>query len=241
MLYLDHTLPHLEANLALDEALLLAAEESEIGPILRLWESPVFAVVLGASSRLREDVYTDICQAEGVAIGRRSSGGGTVVIGPGALNVTVVLSRESGPGLHAVDTAQHFVLERIATSLRQHDPRVQVLGSGDLTTDRRKFAGSAQRRLRHHFLVHVSILYNFPLERIGRYTALPKRQPRYREGRTHQDFLVNLTLPRNALLEAILNAWLSGPEPAELSELPTERVRELVRTKFGDPAWVYRL
>ena len=45
MRYLDRLLPTLEENLALDEALLLAAEAD--GPeVLRLWEWPVPAVVL---------------------------------------------------------------------------------------------------------------------------------------------------------------------------------------------------
>ena len=46
--YLDFTLPTVEENLALDEALLLAAEERGGVPVLRVWESPVTTVVLGA-------------------------------------------------------------------------------------------------------------------------------------------------------------------------------------------------
>ena len=48
MRLLDLTLPIAAENLALDEALLLAAEESGAGEVLRLWELPSLAVVLGA-------------------------------------------------------------------------------------------------------------------------------------------------------------------------------------------------
>ena len=61
----------------------------------------------------------------------------------------------------------------------------------------RKCGGSAQRRLKHWFMVHCSILYDFPIERIVRYLAIPRRQPEYRQGRDHHDFLSNLGLPRN--------------------------------------------
>jgi lipoate-protein ligase A len=236
MRFLDLTLPALDANLALDEALLEAAEEGA-EPILRLWEAPRLAVVLGASCRWREDVNAAACQADGVPVLRRSSGGGTVVLGPGALNAAVVLPIQSAPGLTAVDVAQRYVLERIAFRLRAMGRPVAVLGSGDLTLQHRKFAGSAQRRLRHHFLVHASILYQFPLDRISQYTHLPRRQPAYREGRAHKDFLINIDLDRTALVAALRDAWRAeGPPPA----WPEARVRDLVATKFADPSWITR-
>ena len=74
-------------------------------------------MVLGASRRLAEDVRLEACQADGVPDPPPSSGGGTVVIGPGALNVTVVLPDTAAPGLSAVDVAQQFVLEKIAGAL----------------------------------------------------------------------------------------------------------------------------
>jgi lipoate-protein ligase A len=238
--YLDLTLPGIEANLALDEALLNAAEEGTGGPVLRVWESPTFAVVLGASNRWREEVRVEACRADGVQVVRRSSGGGAVVIGPGALNVAVVLPADAAPGLEAVDRAQAYVLERFAGSLRDLGYPVEVLGSGDLTMGRRKFAGSAQRRLRHHFLVHCTILYRFPLDRIARYLAPPARQPSYREGRSHEDFVRNLDLPRDRLMMAIRSAWLPGDRPAAVPPVPEAMVEQLVATKFGDPAWIER-
>jgi lipoate-protein ligase A len=239
--YIDRTLGTIEANLALDEALLVAAEERGQGPVLRVWEAPGPAVVLGASSRLAEDVDVELCRSDGVPIARRSSGGGTVVVGPGALNVTVVLPANASPGLTAVDTAQAQVLGRLARSVRGFGPPVGVQGSGDLTLGGRKFAGSAQRRLRRFFLVHASILYNFPIDRIVRYTRLPRRQPSYRARRSHEDFLTNLPLPRTDLLAAVRSAWRApGAEPGPV-DVPHDLVNDLVASKFGDPSWVTRL
>src|SRR5262245_42939784 len=100
--YLERTLAGIAANLALDEVLLIAAEERGAGPVLRIWEPDELAVVLGASGRLHDDVLVAACRAEGVAIARRPSGGGTVVVGPGTLNVAVVLPVDAEPGLAAV-------------------------------------------------------------------------------------------------------------------------------------------
>jgi lipoate---protein ligase len=241
MRLLDLTLPGIAANLALDEALLIEADERGAGPALRIWEPEATAVVLGASCRWRDDVRAAACRRDGVAIARRSSGGGTVVVGPGTLNVTVVLPDDAAPGLSAVDRAQRYVLDRIAESIRARGPAVEVLGLGDLTVGRRKFSGSAQRRLRTHFLVHATILYDFPLDLVSRYTALPLRQPSYREGRSHEDFLVNLDLPRASLVEAVRSAWLPPGRPPAPGEAPLDLVRDLVATKFADPSWIERL
>lgn len=236
--YLDITLPGIEANLALDEALLNEADEGRGGPVLRLWELDEYAVVLGSTCRFRDDVVLDGCRQDDVAISRRTSGGGTVVVGPGALNVAVVLRMDSAPGLSAVDVAQRFALDPIAQALRSLGYPVELLGLGDLTVDSRKFAGSAQRRLRDHFLVHTSILYSFALERIPRYTRLPARQPSYRDQRSHEDFLMNLDVPRDELVKAVRSAWNNPQGPAAI---PEATVRELVAARYADPAWVGRL
>jgi lipoate---protein ligase len=239
--YLDATLPTVAENLALDEALLLGAEDHGGPPVLRVWEPGDFAVVLGASGRMAEDVRSEACLADGVAVARRSSGGGTVVIGPGALNFSVVLPIDSATELRAVDVAQRFVLERTARAIRLEGPAVELLGSGDLTLGRRKFSGSAQRRLRRHVLVHASLLYNFPIERIDRYTRIPSRKPDYREGRPHSEFVTNLPMTRERLLAALKSAWLASDRDPAPATIPENLVRGLVETKFSSYEWIGRL
>jgi len=56
MRFLDLTLPDAAANLALDEALLIAAEESGEQEVLRFWELPFPVVVVGAGGSVAIDV-----------------------------------------------------------------------------------------------------------------------------------------------------------------------------------------
>jgi lipoate---protein ligase len=238
---LDLTLETIEANLALDEALLLSADEGRAGAVLRFWEFPRFAVVLGASRRLAGDTWVDACHEDGVPIVRRTSGGGTVVLGPGALNVTVILPGSAAPGLSAVDIAHRYVLERIAEALRASDRQVTVEGLGDLTVSGRKFGGSAQRRVKNWFLVHCTILHAFPLERIGRYLTLPSRQPPYRAGRTHEDFLMNLDLPRTILHGLICSAWSPSSSLSPATDVPHDLLEALLAERFANRSWIERL
>src|SRR5205814_6196494 len=55
MRFLDLTLATPADNLALDESLLLHAEQGHAGEVLRIWEWPARAVVLGSAGRLAED------------------------------------------------------------------------------------------------------------------------------------------------------------------------------------------
>src|SRR5690242_6471927 len=73
MQFFDLILPRLAENIALDEALLLRAEEGDGGEVLRLWTWPNFAVVLGAGGVVADDVNVAACEADGVPIARRSS------------------------------------------------------------------------------------------------------------------------------------------------------------------------
>jgi lipoate-protein ligase A len=239
--WLDLTLATVEENLALDEALLVEADQGRTGGVLRLWEPETFAVVLGASRRIAADVDLDACRAEGVPVVRRSSGGGTVVIGPGALNVTVVLPQSAALGLAAVEAAQRFVLERMAAAVSTLAPGVELRGSGDLALLGCKCAGSAQRRLKHWFLVHVSILCHLPLERVVRYLREPDRQPAYRAGRRHEEFLRNLGVPRRIVGETIRAAWCPADCPPPAFEVPRDLLETLLSERFANRSWVERL
>jgi len=129
---LDLTMRTPEENLALDEAL-LASAEGGAGPasereVLRFWESPEPFVVLGVSEKL-SGVKLDACEAAGVPVLRRSSGGGTVVQGPGCLNVALILSLEARASLRDVTRSYAEVLGRTASAL---GPEVEAAGTSDL-------------------------------------------------------------------------------------------------------------
>ena len=162
-------------------------------------------------------------------------------MGPGSLNVSVILPESAAPGLSAVDKAHRYVLDWITQSIRRAGPPVTLEGRGDLVLGDRKCAGSAQRRLKHWFMVHCSILYDFPIERIGRYLAIPRRQPDYRQGRDHHDFLSNLALPRSILIDAIRADRISGPCSSQAPAVPPAVMESLLSEKFRNRDWIERL
>ncbi len=235
MLYLDRTLPSLAENLALDEALLLAAEAG--GPeVLRVWQWPACAVVLGAGGRIADDVDEERCRADHVPLARRASGGGTVLLGHGCLLYSIVLAFARDPALTQIPSSYRYVLGRIADGLRSVAPDLDLCGSSDLARLDRKISGNAQQRKRTHVLQHGTLLFDFDAEQAARYLKLPPRQPEYRRQRSHRDFLANIPASAEQLKRCLREAWSADEMPA----WPQDLVQQLVTEKYALEEWIRR-
>lgn len=259
MLLLDHSCATPAENLALDEALLEEAENAPpegastpAGEVLRIWESPCLAVVLGRGCRAADEVDLDACQRDRIPVLRRPSGGGTVLIGPGSLMYTLVLSCQSRPELRSIDTAHRSVLKRHVAALRTWLPTVRAAGTSDLAFDTtgvleasgqaptptRKFSGNSLRVRRDWILYHGTLLYGFPLDALSRYLRPPPREPDYRQHREHEKFVANVPIAAGDLGAALVQAW-QAERPLEV--LPVERAARLVAEKYGRDDWNLQL
>ncbi len=235
MLLLEQTCESPEENLALDEALL---EQAESGgqplELLRLWEPSAPMVVLGRSGRVDVEVNREACHRHQIPILRRTSGGGTVVAGPGCLMYALVLSYELRPALRAIDLAHRLVMETNREAIASLVPDVRFDGTCDLSLAGRKFSGNSVRCRREHLLYHGTLLYSFPLELISECLRHPPREPEYRSGRNHCDFVTNLPTDVTALRAALRRVW-QADEP--LTDWPRERVQALVAEKYAQHEW----
>src|SRR5262245_48269753 len=187
MKLLDLTLPTPAENLALDEALLEAAEEGEpADEVMRLWESPQPIAVVGRSSRVAQEVEIEACRAAAVPVLRRTSGGAAIVAGPGCLMYSVVLRYAGREHLRLIDQLHQDVLGIVKEAVEPRVGGVEHVGTSDLAIGGRKFSGNSVRCKRDHLLYHGTVLYGFDLGLIGRLLKSPPRQPAYRGGRAHQ-------------------------------------------------------
>jgi len=234
---LEQTLQTVNENLALDEALLLAAEEGDGGEVLRFWEWPDLAVVLGAGGSIGVDVNEPACRADGASLHRRASGGGTVLLGRGCLLFSLVLSYDRAAELRDVTASYRWVLGKVRDALRPLAP-VHHIGISDLAVDGRKVSGNAQQRKTRHVLHHGTLLYAFDLENIGRYLQSPERAPAYRAGREHADFVMNLPADVLMLKQQVAAEFAAEPRPVPAVIL--DRVPALVDEKYAKAEWLRR-
>jgi lipoate-protein ligase A len=185
------------ANLALDELLLDQQKEC-----LRFWKCSRPVVVVGRGGRIEEQVRVEACEADGVDILRRSSGGGAVVLGPGCLNYGLVFSLERRPRWRNIRQSFCEILSRMSDALR-----AEICDPSDLAWQGKKVSGNSQRRTANVLLHHGTLLHDFDPELASRYLLEPKHQPEYRRGRTHAQFLGNLPFSAQEIQNRVVEAW----------------------------------
>ncbi|GAB4422573.1 MAG: hypothetical protein OHK0011_01700 [Turneriella sp.] len=148
------------------------------------------AIVLGKSLITEEEVYAH----KGPPVYRRISGGGSVLHCRGNLNYSLFLSLEDFPELLNVSLSYEKILGGLAHALGHS---VAQRGYSDLTIRcrgaDRKFSGNAQCRKRGWIMHHGTLLYSkTALKRIPFYLRPPPKQPAYRAGRSHREFMTNV-------------------------------------------------
>jgi lipoate-protein ligase A len=246
MKLLDLTLPSPAENLACEEALLDAGEESGGEEILRFWEARETFVVVGYANKVATEVNVAACAAKKIPIFRRCSGGGTVLQSAGCLNYALILQiGEDGP-CRTISSANQFIMEKnraaietlFKSEIGNRKSEISVSGHTDLSLNGLKFSGNSQRRKKDFLLFHGTFLLDFDLALVGNFLRMPSLQPDYRAGRSHDDFLVNLKLSANQVKAALQKAWGATEE---LRDFPNQEIQKLAGGKYSTEEWNMKL
>ncbi len=147
-------------------------------------------VVLGAGSRPERELLLEAIRADRVPVVRRAGGGCSVVLDPGNVVVSLALAGRGLPGLRTTfDWISQFVIAGLSAI---GIPGAGIRGISDLAVGDRKIAGAALFRDREVVYYSVAFLAEPRLELLPRYLQHPPREPDYRRGRAHLDFVQRL-------------------------------------------------
>jgi len=215
----------------LPDVLLLEDEESPYRSLA--WIPPEPVVVLGCSSRLERAVEEARVRCDGIRVYRRPSGGESMFLSPRMAAVSLVLDLGKRPLPRTLFNATGAALIGALETLGVDG--LSVRGTSDLALGERKLLGSAiyQRgtRLFYHAVLNVA---EDP-STIQRYLRHPVREPQYRQGKRHDDFVTSLAregfqVGPEACREALARAFAPNPLLLELSQdstgLPGPGVRD---------------
>lgn len=224
-------------ELACDEALLEAGEAGELpaGGVLRFWESDMPFVVLGYANKAGLEVNP----SAGIPVFRRCTGGGSVLQAPGCLNYSLILPIGAAPEFASITQTNCFIMKRhrdVLTPLVR--AQVSIEGYTDLALDGRKFSGNSQRRKNRWLLFHGTFLLDCDFDLMAKVLLPPPREPSYRKGRRHSEFLTTLNLPLAAVKEAVVLAWNAS---TGFRGIPTKRIEVLVQSKYSRHEWNFRI
>jgi lipoate-protein ligase A len=176
------------------------------------------AVVMGISQDLAQVVDQNAHTSRPIPLIRRYSGGGTVVVEPATVLVTLILNHDQINTLpfpkEVLKWTEELYLPAFGTlpfALKENDYAI-----GD-----KKCGGNAQYFAKGRFVHHTSFLWDYTPEHMS-LLQMPPKMPAYREGRTHQDFLAPLKpffATQKEFSEAILKA-ISLKFPMQQLSLP---------------------
>ncbi len=230
------------------------------GPFLALWRPLGTTAALGISQNAERELDCEAVRRDGVALLRRQSGGGAVLLYEG------VLCWEAWAGLDALaglapngETGIHEAYAGLTGPVRGGVASLglEVIRAGvsDLSVrsgvdgEVRKVAGTAQFRKRDWVLVHGCLLVTAEVGRLSRYLAPPSVMPEYRAGRTHRAFCASVKellgggggsdealmgqLAEAVSLAARAGGWRELVPPEELPPAAAG----LERRKYLSPEW----
>jgi lipoate-protein ligase A len=149
-------------------------------------------VVLGSGNDEALEVNIDQCHALGVPILRRYGGGGTVVLYSGCVVVSAgCWVSEAFQNTLFFKRLNQAVIDALAVSW----PVMASLGQAgisDIVSGSKKIAGTSMFRSRNYLLYQASILVRLDLDLVTNTLRHPSKEPDYRRGRGHKDFLSDI-------------------------------------------------
>lgn len=172
----------------LDDEMLARTREENI-PRVHVYQPPV-SVVIGRGGKQELELDREAIASDGVTLYKRPGGGCAVVLDEGNFVVSVGLPL---PGISHIKTTFEKVGDWVIEGLAACGVTgVAQRGVSDLAIGDKKIGGSCVYRTRGLFYYSTTLLVDPDFDLVDRYLPHPPREPEYRAGRGHREFMGSL-------------------------------------------------
>lgn len=171
------------ANMAIDEAILMARIEGKVPDTLRFYGWHPSAVSIGRFQDIYEEVNLENCKAYGVDVVRRISGGGAVYHDTeDEITYSVVMRRGNNEVADVVKVYNHICYGLIEAS-RKLGINAEYRRGGsrqcpNITVGGRKISGSAQANRKGVILQHGTFLLRIDVDKMFSFLGTPSEKGR---------------------------------------------------------------
>lgn len=177
-----------------------------------VWHPQETVIVLGQSNSIETSLYTETVAADDIRVTKRPSGGETVILTPATIAFTVARQFPS-----PIQFTEFFRMVNGVVMEGLAEMGVTGLGSkgiSDITIGNRKILGSSMRKVGNKLVYHAVLNLAEDPSLFTRYLRHPRREPDYRAGRKHHDFVTSVANEGYDFtpdeLMAMINRQLSG-------------------------------
>lgn len=179
---------------------------------------------MGISGQPEALLHLPTVERDQIPVIKRFSGGGTVIVDENTLFITFIIAKK-----HLDVPAFPEPILRWSAELYSHAWQIPHfhLRENDYCIGEKKCGGNAQYIKKDRWLHHTSFLWDYAEENMN-HLRLPDKRPKYRQDRSHANFLTRLkdhVFDSNSLIEKLketivkqlyieefdLGSWKSGP------------------------------
>lgn len=160
------------------------------GDGLMIWQPSSLIIVLGQSNTPEKSLVIRQVEVDNVPVTKRPTGGETVILSPEMAVITVAREFEnmprSGNFFSEINSVIIDNLESLGVS------SLVTRGISDIAIGNRKILGSSMHRKNNRLVYHAVLNLGGDTSLFNRYLLHPVREPGYRQGRNHSEFVTSL-------------------------------------------------
>lgn len=154
------------------------------------WRPRKTYVVLGRANKAEASLTEAALIDNSLIITKRPSGGESVILSPKMIGIAVLL-----PVIKGLKSRDYFlaVNDAIINELKRYGVKnLTTKGISDISIGEKKIMGSSVYRTRETVFYHAVLNVSEDIDLISKYLKHPTREPDYRKGRKHDDFVTSL-------------------------------------------------
>ena len=155
-----------------------------------LWHPEDRFIVLGRANKPETSLNIDEVKNDNIAVYKRPSGGETVILTPNTLVISVKVKIDD-----VINTHKHFKIinNKITNALSGLGVKnLFMKGISDISIGNKKILGSSIYKRKEVLFYHAVLNIGESVDVISKYLKHPLKEPDYRKGRNHKEFITSL-------------------------------------------------
>ena len=154
------------------------------------WIPDDYYLVMGQSNKAEKSLYLDKVASDNIKVVKRPSGGESVILSPKTLVISarLISDKLENPQVtfRKINGLIIDALEKLGIS------DLNYRGISDISIGEKKILGSSIYRKKNIVFYHAVLNLSENTEVISKYLRHPVKEPDYRKGRDHSEFVTNL-------------------------------------------------